>query len=359
MRGNGGHFIFLEEAAYLDESVIKTVVMPLLTVETTCLVGISTLGSKSSNTFNKMLNSGAFNDIRIAYICEPCRAIGMTDVCKHKIHEIPPWINSNNGVIGAIFGEDDDEMLLETKGIFQEDDSYCFPRQLVQRMMSNPPVQITEPQRFVYISIDPCAGTDVANRSTSDFCITSICKPQTTICGLDAFESIDYNTYEPILCAHIRKIRSHPMLQNATIVVDIEANGQAEWAHILKIIREHGHVIALSDYTRKEATNTTNSMKMDAMKITRAMLDDNDIRIMDMFATSNPNPLAMLKKMEEQFYNYERVIVQSTNIKTRNTVVLTGKGNNKKRLDDICLTLQRSIRSRRVFLESPKYRNYR
>jgi len=98
---------------------------------------------------------------------------------------------------------------------------------------------------------------------------------------------------------------------------------------------------------------------MDAMKITRAMLDDNDIRIMDMFATSNPNPLAMLKKMEEQFYNYERVIVQSTNIKTRNTVVLTGKGNNKKRLDDICLTLQRSIRSRRVFLESPKYRNYR
>lgn len=358
MRGIGGHFVFLEEAAYLDPNVIKTVVMPIVLIEGTTLVGISTLGKLASNAFNKMLNSGVYESQTIEYICDMCKKAGITNICKHRIHEVPVWIDTTNNSLSAIFGDDDEDVLLETKGIFSEDSRNCFPEPIVKRMMTTPPYTLLEPQRFVIISIDLCAGTDIADNSISDFNITSMCGPQAVIIRIDSFESISYVTWEPALLAHIKYIRSHTMLENATLVFDIEANGSAEWAHIVKSIRlaDSKNIIMNHDFTRKEATKTDNKLKLDAMQITRAMLDANDIRFIDNFTTWTKNPETIKKQVYDQFLKYERLVISNDKVQTHNKFVLSGKGSGKKQKDDICFTIQRCIRSRRVFFENPKYK---
>lgn len=335
--------------------------MPIVLIAGTTLVGISTLGKLPSNAFNRMLNSGVYESKKIEYICEACKTAGIKDICKHRLHEVPVWIDSKNDALSKIFGDDDEDVLLETKGIFSEDSRCCFPQPLVDRMMTNPPCTLLEPQRVVVMSIDLCAGTDVADKSTSDFNITSICGPQCVIIRVDSFESISYVTWEPALHAHFKYIRSHMMLQTATIVVDIEANGSAEWAHVVKSIRQIDDrvVIMDHDYTRKEATKTDDAMKLDAMQITRAMLDANDIRFIDNFTTWTNNPQTIKLEIQSQFLKYERLIIPNEKVQTRNRIILSGKGTGKKQKDDMCLTLQRCIRSRRVFFEHPRYKYLR
>ncbi len=128
----------------------------------------------------------------------------------------------------------------------------CFPNHIVNRWLKTPPNEITEPQEFVYMTIKPFAGTELSPKSASDFYIGSICEPQHTLCGLDMFESIGYKTWEPILRAHILKLRTHPMLKKATIIVNIETFSQGEFQQICQVVQ---------NYTTKRVDNeyATNS----------------------------------------------------------------------------------------------------
>jgi hypothetical protein len=119
--------VLLDEAAYIDESVIQNILTPVLQLSNSCLVAISTLGKSPTNTFTKMLNCGAFEVYKVTYICDACQARGQTSVCKHKRHVIPPHLNTEDGVGGKIFGEDDESVLRETMGLIREEaSSYCF-----------------------------------------------------------------------------------------------------------------------------------------------------------------------------------------------------------------------------------------
>jgi hypothetical protein len=84
-------------------------------------------------------------------------------------------------------------------------------------------------------------------------------------------------------------------------------------------------------------------------------LDDNDVRIYKDFVTHDKNPTKLLQEFERQMYDYERTVVVGNSLRNKNTVVLSGKGSNKKKLDDLCLTFQRAVRARQRFLFDPKF----
>ena len=94
-KGTGGSIIILEEAARIDPALFKETIVPLLLVEHTALIGITT-PMDESNEYNVMMElkhdngDTMFNAISVTLMCEACKKAGALE-CAHCEHEIPPW----------------------------------------------------------------------------------------------------------------------------------------------------------------------------------------------------------------------------------------------------------------------------
>lgn len=96
LRGTGGDVIYLEEAAFMALDVFFEVVVPLLEMETTALIAIST-PLDGLNFYSEMFDlKGAdgkplFNTLRVGLSCAKCQAEGKSASCTHMKDVIPPW----------------------------------------------------------------------------------------------------------------------------------------------------------------------------------------------------------------------------------------------------------------------------
>lgn len=359
IRGIGGDIVVLEEAAYIDGEVVKQVVVPVLGVNTSCLVAISTLGKAPTNVFTKMLKSKFFYTHEVTYICADCVQAGMRDVCKHRIHARPHWMGDKDGLSKAIFGDDDD-LLRENMGIMSDDGKNCFTVASVDRLFANPRCELFEPVRYIYIVVDPCAGTEVIDKSLSDFAIISICSPKTTILGIEAIQAQVPEHYENTLRSHCRRLRQLPHCENAMFVVDAEAGTGMEASNIQAKVREFENVRCMNDFhngSEKVGTKTLPATKLNAMLLTRTALDMDDVRFHKDLVTHHKNPSALMQKAKNQFLQYERTVDVSKSMRSKNTVTFSGKGPNKNQPDDVCFTIQRAVLARQRFLYDPEFQD--
>lgn len=96
LRGTGGDVIYLEEAAFMALDVFFEVVVPLLEMETTALIAIST-PLDGLNFYSEMFElKGAdgkplFNTLRVGLSCQKCQDEGKAESCTHMKDIIPPW----------------------------------------------------------------------------------------------------------------------------------------------------------------------------------------------------------------------------------------------------------------------------
>lgn len=316
----------------------------------TALSMISTPGEIQTSLFQQLLKSPIFRSIIIRFVCAPCFAKGVRTICKHKYHEKSPWMGENEEIISVITGGDTNSRQRDMLGVFEHTDTpQCFPTESIDAFFSAPRIKQTNPVRFVFMSIEPpSAGTDNSRKSTSDFAIVSISGPGTVIVGIDAIDAIHPSDWEVPLRRHIARIRAMPMYANCVIVADVEANGSSVWGHINAVIREFDRVIIVSDYNRKEGTNTTNSAKQEMVQITREVLGTgDDVRFLDGFVTSHPDPNGYIfPEFKRQMCAYTRVFFPTT---SNDVAVFSGNGKNKDMKDDMCLTFQRALRRRKLF----------
>ena len=79
LRGVGGDVLYLEEAAFIDLQVFYEIVVPLLEMDTTALIAISTPQDKQ-NFYSEMFElkdargEPFFRTIKVSLICEKCQA---------------------------------------------------------------------------------------------------------------------------------------------------------------------------------------------------------------------------------------------------------------------------------------------
>lgn len=351
--------MFVDEAAYMPYDVLQKELAPLLGVRTTSIILISTPGEQPTNLFNELCKSPHFKVVLITYVCGPCLEKGVTEVCKHRAHERSHWLGGNEDIVKELMGTNNLSYQRDMLGIHEvQGTPYCFPKHLLDATLAAPPVDVHQPPRFVYTAIDPNVGTDDISASTSDFAIVSISGPGTIIVGMDAIPAQSPPDFEPVLRAHLQNIRNLPHFENCYFVLDVEANGQMIWYHINSIIKEFSNVIFTSDYKNKTATNTSNKSKRDMVILTRTILESRDLHFHPNYVTTSGTRQEMRRKLIDQMALYKRVNLPSSTTSS-NTLIYSGKGDNHKQKDDLCLTLQRDIYRRRVFLESPKYACYR
>jgi hypothetical protein len=233
---------------------------------------------------------------------------------------------------------------------------------MVDRLFSAPRVHIQGSERFVFIAIDPCAGSEDVSKNMSDFAVVSIAHKSDTVIGIEAIPATRHSDYRERLFTHLERLRQPGSpFRNATLVFDLEGNGSIEWSRLEEDIRgKFKGVVFMSDFkvNKTGATWTTTKMKEECAVLTQEMMSRGTLGIWSEFVTTGKEA-DILKEWEKQMRAYERTRSATTKRNARGAVTYSGKGANGKARDDIGFTMQRALRSRGRFFTQPEYVQYR
>ncbi len=324
----------IDEAAFFDEDTYLSILAPLMVVEEACMVGVSTLGTRPTNFFNKLIKDPYFFSYKVTYVCPPCLAKGHAkQFCIHRVDSLPHWSSEGNlRVVRRLFGDNEDQFALENLGI---EDEGLSP-------------SVTKPQRYFFVAIDPVAGSDNPEDRKSDFVILTIGGPETTIYGCDAIDVLSIDDYSDKLVAHLLNLRRMPFCSEAKLIVDVESGTGLEASNIVGLIQKHCvDVVFMRDFHRKEGTSTTAESKREMVQLTLPLVNGGQVHIHDKLVTSHKKPDEMLKEFCEQ-----GILFSET--KKNGKSIFSGKDGGKLR-DDMWMTLLRAVRARDHFLRSGKY----
>ena len=93
------------------------VIVPLLELETTALICIST-PQDSSNFYSMMFEmvdaagEKLFNQIQISMVCEDCKLSAHPEKCTHMKHLLPKWKSGGKqDMVRQIYGDNTEDML--------------------------------------------------------------------------------------------------------------------------------------------------------------------------------------------------------------------------------------------------------
>ncbi len=369
LRGVGAPIIVIDEFAYVKEKMFTEVILPLLILEHTCLICLSTMGENPANIFTKIIESGIMKPYVMSFVCANCERLGKPEQCTHKSDSLPHWMSegnmSNIKQIYSLTGGGTEQFNRETLGYVNTDESngpYVFKKQKVNELFSNPRYIPSEPIRYLFMIVDPCGGSDDSGKRTSDFAVVTIGSPGTTIYGMEAIDAVVKEDYERKLIDHVERVRSNPYTSCAVIVLDVESGTGFEAGNIQALITERfNNVITMNDYERKPGTSTTNKAKKEMVELTTEVLNTGDVRIVhpDHFVTSHRNQTELLTTLKDQMLKFARYVRLSETPHQANRIVFSGKGERNDQRDDLSMCFIRAIRSRTRFHKEPKYAPHR
>ena len=97
LRGVTANVIIMEEAAFIEPALFNEVIVPLLGVEGTAVLAITTPEQDLDNYFTILMDlkdpetdEDLFKTIRLGLACEACVAAGKGAECTHMAHLAPP-----------------------------------------------------------------------------------------------------------------------------------------------------------------------------------------------------------------------------------------------------------------------------
>lgn len=230
LRGVTCQILIFEEAAFIDPEVIHVVAVPLMGVEGTVTLGISTPEDGDDNYYNAFLNIPSvdnpeekmFEIVKLGLACDSCVLDGKGSKCTHKAHLLPPWKSSATMEKMRLIQQEMPEVFQrENMGMNINKTHYYFNAGLVDAFRQRPQHQWSTIPSIVYVGIDPSGGG-----SRSSYAIVSVVRHegQHFVVGLDHSPSADFTDINNMVYGHLRLLRRKPEFKHSLFVVFIEAN---------------------------------------------------------------------------------------------------------------------------------------
>ena len=169
-----GDIIVLEEAAYCDPGLISEVIVPLLSMQQSCLLCISTL-LESGNHYSRMfeLKDGhtgepLFETIQISLVCDDCMKTDHPELCTHKLAEMPRWLSSSKmEVVKSLLADDPAMLLRESMGVGADATNKAFHAADINSLLKRQGLKIYRDEmefndrdntNHVVVAVDPAGG---------------------------------------------------------------------------------------------------------------------------------------------------------------------------------------------------------
>jgi hypothetical protein len=160
----------LEEAAYIDQSIFYDVIVPLMMVDKTAIMAISSPADEF-NYYSTLLElkrpdgSFLFKQFRIGMACEECMEAGQAVGCTHKTDIMPHWLSVERSELAkCLYGDNEAAYQREVQGLIASSNVYVFNRRFIQNLQNRNRHRIRDPDqiREIHISIDPHGGGDAS-----------------------------------------------------------------------------------------------------------------------------------------------------------------------------------------------------
>lgn len=167
--------IILEEAAHLKAALFQNVIVPLLTVDHTALLAITSPGDEQNyvSVIQDLVDAQGrplFKNIRIGMMCKKCLEAGK-EKCGHELKRLPAWKSeARHDLVRAIFGQNQEAMKREAEGLIVSSRVYLLGKKNIDAFVARAPHQFQFDVQLIEIGIDPSGGG-----SQSDYSIVSKC----------------------------------------------------------------------------------------------------------------------------------------------------------------------------------------
>jgi hypothetical protein len=266
LRGVGGDLILLEEAAFMPIKMFHEVIVPLLELETTALICIST-PQDSSNFYSmmfEMVDAGGeklFNQIKIQMVCEDCKNGPHPEKCTHMKHLLPKWKSGGKqDMVRQIYGDNSADMLRESMGVTTSDSCAIFQENWLNTFAQRPPFVSIGVPSVIFVACDPNGG------GSSQMAIVSLFQDNNNfaICGMESHAVKGHGEIRNLLETHVRSIRR--AFPTSYIIFVPESNLGHEASHMAHMLKnvpqcrslmERGEPGVITTHKRKELYSNT------------------------------------------------------------------------------------------------------
>jgi len=320
LRGCGGDVVYMEEAAFMALDVFFEVIVPLLEMDTTALIAIST-PLDGMNFYSEMfeLKGGdgkpLFNQLRIGMSCEKCQKAGKAADCTHMASVVPPWKSAAKfDMVKAIYGDRKDILARESMGQITNDAASIFSQGMVEKMLAKQPWVMKSGAKYVFLGVDPNGGGD------SQMAIVTMVMEMNNIIftGFETHGTKNHDQIQHMLLGHIRMIRAHPDLRDAWIINFFESNLGLEAAHMAHMCRnerkcytqyEKGKCGVLTTHARKEAYTHSflNYFNTEAVHFI------NDWICCNPFEDANNRHKKVKAELKKQMLSFQKMVLSNDN----------------------------------------------
>jgi hypothetical protein len=168
--------IILEEAAHLKPQLFHNVIVPLLTVEHTAMLAITSPGDEQNyiSVIQDLKNADGgdlFYNIQIGMMCEKCKN-EEKEKCVHQLKRLPNWKSEGrHDLVRAVYGQQNQEaMKREAEGMVVSNRVYLFGKKDMNAFEKRELYNFEYDVQIIDVAMDPSGGG-----AQSDWTIVSKC----------------------------------------------------------------------------------------------------------------------------------------------------------------------------------------
>lgn len=365
LRGITGDLLILEEAAFIPQSLFFEVIAPLLGVEGTAVVAISTPDEDDNNYYSELMEiknpetpgETLFKTIRIGLACEECIQAGAGATCVHRQQLIPPWKSNRRQKRLRQMTADPHLFMRENMGMITNSTQFMYSAALVNQLRQAPRFRVTRPNDVLYLAIDPSGG---GTRSDYAMCSLFVENAHHVIAGLDHSGSANPADVNNMIYTHVMSLRRHPQFAASTFVIIIEANMSWIETHRVAQLCDRPELQPVMIESRDPSGQgrigviTDEANKVAYVQNLRFLMQDKQLSYnTDLVGTDID---ASTHELESQLRQFKRAIkVPTLPEHARYTVNYSGKGHAKK--DDLALALMIGCYWSLIIRQSPEFIN--
>jgi hypothetical protein len=347
LRGVGGDVLYLEEAAFLSEEVFGQVIIPLLEMDTTALIAIST-PQDDLNFYSKMFEMKDkngdffFNTMKIGLICPKCEKSDNPTACSHMKNIVPPWKSADKlEMVKALYGVKKDLLARESMGLVTNDQSSVFKMQWITAFLARCSTAVQGTPSIVFTACDPSGG----GKSEMGLISFVMLQGQIVIIAIDSFCQKSVKDIRTLLTAHISGIRQCTPFRDSFIVFIGEGNLGNEASWMKEIVSIYPKLWCMDEKGR-DGVLTTNERKAQFAAEGVRHFSSDSISLYSQLLISNPftagvpykiRRQVLLEKLTKQLCAFSRFVKPRGHGKVR--IEFSGKGAHHEDQDDMVMTL--------------------
>lgn len=362
--------IIVDEAGFVEPGVLTTLVSPMLLLDESILVTLTTHSDKSEAAYNRLLGDydeharRVYQKYRYAFVCPQCIAEGKTRECTHRATRLPSWQSERKlRMTEFLLRHSPADRDREVLGLASAAGGAVFDPNDVKRLFQRPRFDGRQWEaQHVFVCIDPNNGKyDSGATEKSDFAMISGYRNiygHWVVLGAETIPASRPTDYRDRMMAHIARVRALPFARNAKLVVIIENNtADSQWISEWILNHGGGNTIMMREQELKDGCFTRSETKRVMASVARETLAGDAMHFAMDFVTTG-GEADTLRALERQLLAYAERHRVPTDPSQRVVVTFSGKDGAGGK-DDLVVALQLMMYWADKFWSSPKYATYR